>query len=285
MDYKNRPIIACKNGKFAGYEKEGVHMFKGIPFAKPPVGKLRWRPPQRPEDSDETFDALEFGASGIQQEAYSEAASQNKKSEDCLTLNIWAGDIERPKKPIMFYIHGGGFAYGGSADPLYDGEYFVREHKDIVMISTNYRIGIWGFLDFRGIPGGENYPEGAYLAVLDLIRSLQWVHENADSFGGDPDNITIFGESAGGNLVSALLVCDGAEGLFKRVIAHSGTLNLLFPDEKFAKEAEEGTSIAQCLAAKTGAKSMDDLVALSAEELFAADTEKDEETGMSLNEI
>ena len=285
MSSADRPVIKCKNGRFAGYEKEGVHIFKGVPFAKPPVGDLRWRPPQRPDDSDELFDAVEFGASGIQQEAYSEAASMNKKSEDCLTLNIWAGDIDRSKKPIMFYIHGGGFAYGGSADPLYDGEYFVREHKDVVMISTNYRIGIWGLTDFRGVPGGEEYPEGAYLTVLDLIQSLKWVHENADSFGGDADNITIFGESAGGNLVCALLVCDGVEGLFRRVIAHSGTLNLLFADEKFAREAADGASIAQCLAAKTGAKDMKDLVALSAEELFAADTEKDEETGMSLNDI
>ena len=285
MNNTERPILKCTNGRFAGYEKEGVSIFKGIPYAKPPVGDLRWRPPQRPDDSDELFDAVEFGPSGIQQVAYSESGSQGKMSEDCLSLNVWVGDMDRPKKPIMFYIHGGGFAYGGSADPFYDGEYFVREHQDVVIVSTNYRIGIWGFLDLRGVPGGEDYPEGPYIAVLDLIQSLKWVHENADSFGGDADNITIFGESAGGNLVSSLLVCDGTEGLFKRVIAHSGTLNLLHPEEKFAKEAEEGTSIAQCLAAKTGAKCVADMVALSAEELFAADTEVDEETGISLNEI
>lgn len=285
MSSQDRPIIKCKNGRFAGYEEQGVHIFKGVPFAKPPVGNLRWRPPQRPEDSEETFDAIEFGPSGIQREAYSEPASQNKKSEDCLNLNIWVGDIDKPKKPIMVYVHGGGFSYGGSSDPLYDAEYFVREHQDVVVISTNYRIGIWGFMDLRGVPGGEDYPEGAYLGLLDLMQALKWIHENADSFGGDADNITIFGESAGGNLVSALLVCDGIEGLFKRVIAHSGTLNLLYPDEKFAKEAEEGVSIAQCLAAKTGAKCVADLVALSAEDLFAADTEIDEETGMCLNDI
>ena len=284
MSTNERPILKCKNGRFAGYEADGVLIFKGIPFAKPPVGDLRWRPPQGPEDSEELFDAVEFGASGYQHECYSEQASQNKQSEDCLTLNVWAGDIEKPKKPIMFYIHGGGFTFGGTSDPLYDGEYFVREHQDIVMISTNYRIGMMGFMDFRGIPGGEDYPEGAYLGVLDLIQSLKWVHENADSFGGDADNITIFGESAGGGLVSALLVCDGVEGLFKRVIAHSGTLNLTYPDEVFAVEAEHGVSMAQVLAAKTGAKDMNDMVSLPAEELFAAYTEIDEETGLCLND-
>ncbi|MDO4177332.1 MAG: carboxylesterase family protein [Bacillota bacterium] len=284
MSNTTRPILKCRNGRFAGEEKNGVLIFKGIPFAKPPVGNLRWRPPQPPEDSDELFEAIEFGASGLQYECYSEAASQNRKSEDCLTLNIWTADFETKKKPIMFYIHGGGFTFGGSADPLYSGEFLVREHKDIVMISTNYRIGMMGFMDLSGIPGGEDYPEGPYLALLDLIQSLKWVKENADSFGGDPDNITIFGESAGGTLVSSLLVADGTEGLFKRVIAHSGTINLTYTEEDLAVEREKGISMAQCLAAKTGAKNMDELVAVSANKLFEAYTEIDEETGLCLND-
>ena len=284
MNSKDRPVITCRNGRFAGYEEKGVLIFKGIPFAKPPVGDLRWRPPQRPEDSEELFDAATFGASGYQYKCYSELASHNRQSEDCLTLNIWAGDIDKPKKPIMFYIHGGGFNFGGTSDPLYDGEHFVREHRDVVMISTNYRLGMMGFIDFGGIPGGEDYPEGPYLGILDLIQSLKWVHENADSFGGDADNITIFGESAGGGLVSSLLLCDGAENLFKRVIAHSGTLNLLYGEDRFTKEIEEDVSPAQCLAAATGAKTMDDMAALPVEELFAAYTEIDEETGLCLND-
>ena len=285
MSNADRPIIKCKNGRFAGYEKDGILIFKGIPYAKPPVGNLRWRPPQRPEDSEELFDAVEFGASGYQTYCFSELASHNRLSEDCLTLNIWAGDIDKPKKPIMVWIHGGGFNYGGTSDPNYDGEFFVKEHQDVVLISTNYRIGLMGFLDFRGIPGGENYPEGPYLGILDLIQALKWIHENADSFGGDADNITIFGESAGGGLVCTLMVCDGAEGLFKRVIAQSGTLNLLFPDEQFVKEAEEGRSVAQLLAAKVGAKTMDDMAALPAEELFAAYSAFDENLGMVLNDV
>ena len=280
----DRTVLKCKNGRFAGYEDNGVLVFKGIPFAKPPVGDLRWRPPQPPEDSDELFEAKEFGASGLQYECFSEAASHNKVSEDCLSLNIWVGDIEKPKKPIMFYIHGGGFAFGGSADPLYDGQYLVREHKDVVMISTNYRIGMMGFIDFTGIPGGEEYPEGQFLGLLDIIQSLKWVQENAESFGGDPDNVTIFGESAGGNLVSVLLVCDGVEGLFKRAIAHSGTLNLTFTEETLAADAASGESLAQCLAAKTGAANMEELVKVPEEKLFEVYTEVDEKTGTCLND-
>lgn len=271
------PILTVANGNFAGVENDGVLEFKGIPYAKPPVGDLRWKAPEPVEDSDETFDASKFGKTSVQYPWHSEPAGENPAGigEDCLTLNVWTADLETKGKPILFYIHGGGFAWGGTADPLYDGQFIVREHPDAVVVTTNYRVGALGLIDFSDVEGGENFPDAPYLSMLDLIQSLKWVQANADAFGGDPNNVTIFGESAGGAFVSLLMACKDAEGLFQHAVAHSGSVNLTFSrddfktvGDRYAAEQTAGKSQAQILMDVSGAKNMDELMAISEEDML-----------------
>lgn len=275
-DAANGPVLTVANGNFTGAENDGVLEFKGIPYAKAPTGELRWKAPAAPDDSDETFDATGFGNTSVQYPWHSEPAGiVNPVGEDCLTLNVWTADLETKDKPILFYIHGGGFAWGGTADPLYDGQFIVREHPEAVVVTTNYRLGALGLIDFSDVEGGEDFPDAPYLSMLDLIQSLKWVQANAESFGGDPNNVTIFGESAGGAYVSLLLACKDAEGLFQHAVAHSGSVNLTFSREDFrtvgdryGAEQTAGKSQAQILMDVSGAKNMDDLMAISEEDMI-----------------
>lgn len=275
------PVLTVANGNFTGVENDGVLEFKGIPYAKAPTGDLRWKAPVAPDDSDETFDATKFGNTSVQNPWHSEPAGViNPIGEDCLTLNVWTADLETKNKPILFYIHGGGFAWGGTADPLYDGQFIVREHPDAVVVTANYRLGALGLIDFSDVEGGEDYPDAPYLSILDLMQSLKWVQANAESFGGDPNNVTIFGESAGGAYVSLLMSCKDAEGLFQRAVAHSGSVNLTFSrndfktvGDRYGAEKTAGKSQAQILMDVSGAKNMDDLMAISEEDMIKYLTE------------
>ena len=174
---EKQPTVKCYNGCFAGSTDNGVTSFKGIPYAKPPVGELRWKAPQPVEASDELFDATHFGKSAFQIKSDSEQASMNPEGigEDCLTLNIWTANLEKKNKPVMFWIHGGAYSYGGTADPLYDGRFLVAEHPDILLVSCNYRVGPMGFIDFSNVPGGEAFRTSAYNGILDQIQALRWV--------------------------------------------------------------------------------------------------------------
>lgn len=272
----------CVNGSFTGQveEKTDVLSFKGIPYAKPPVGDLRWKAPQAPEASDEIKKADAFGKSSIQYEWPSEPASYNEIGEDCLTLNVWTKDLEAKDKPVMVYFHGGGFAWGGTSDPLYDGQYFVQQNEDIVMVTCNYRVGFMGFIDFSKVEGGEDFPDAPNLAILDHIQALKWVQENIEAFGGDPDNVTIFGESAGGGTTSTLLVVDEAKGLFHKCISQSGGLALTY-----SREEVEEWGLTEALMKVTGAKNMDDLMAIPEKELIAYYTEPYDEEGNCLNDL
>ena len=275
------PVLTVANGSFTGVENDGVLEFKGIPYAKAPVGDLRWKAPEPVEDSTESFDATSFGNTSVQNPWHSEPAGViNPIGEDCLTLNVWTADLETKNKPILFYIHGGGFAWGGTADPLYDGQFIVREHPDAVVVTTNYRLGALGLIDFSDVEGGEDFPDAPYLSILDLMQSLKWVQANAESFGGDPNNVTIFGESAGGAYVSLLMTCKDAEGLFQHAVAHSGSVNLTFSrddfktvGDRYGAEQTAGKSQAQILMDVSGAKNMDDLMAISEEDMIKYLTE------------
>ncbi|MGN0693412.1 MAG: carboxylesterase/lipase family protein [Lentihominibacter sp.] len=291
------PAVKCYNGTFTGMvEDNGVYSYKGIPYAQSPTGDLKWLAPQAVEESDESYDAKEFGWTSLQTEWHSEPAStvnakktesgeEHNSGEDCLTLNVWTSDTETADKPVMVYFHGGGFGWGGSSDPLYSGKYIVEEHNDVVVISCNYRVGTMGFIDLRGVEGyTDKYKEATDLGLLDAMQSMRWIKQNVEAFGGDPDNITIFGESAGGNLVSCMLVADtngngtpdvDEENLFNRCIAHSGSLNLTYTYEEFETN---GTAAALCEAVANlrdddDLKSaedvtMDDLLALTEDEMY-----------------
>lgn len=273
-----QPSVKCYNGVFVGSEKNGVRSFKGIPFAKAPVGELRWKAPQSVEASDETFDATSYGKAALQPEATSEPISLHPEnlSEDCLTLNIWTTGDTGKKKPVMFYMHGGAFSYGSGTDSLYSGQYMVEEHPDVVIVTANYRLGMMGYIDFSVVEGGEEFPTSGYNGLLDQIEALKWIQQNIEGFGGDPENVTIFGESAGGGSVCALLAAEGTNGLFQHAIAQSGGLNFTYTHKDFAR-----FGAAKLLFEKAGATCMDDLMKLSEADLF--DIYRDKSEGKSLS--
>ena len=269
--------VKCVNGEFIGFkeEKTGVVSFKGIPFAKAPVGKLRWLPPQELDPSDKKFEAKEFGPYPLQNLSLEEQKNGIKSSEDCLKLNIWASDLKGKNRPVMFYIHGGAYGWEGTSLPEYDGQFIVEQNPDIIVVTNDYRLNTLGFADLSRVPGyTEKYAQAGCLGLLDDIAALKWVKKNIAKFGGDPENITIFGESAGGGSVSALLASKETKGLFKRAIAQSGALNLTFDAKAYEKLDQIGE-----IMRVTGAKNMDDLLALSSDEIKKAWLKDSSKTG------
>ena len=215
--------IKCLNGTFVGKEKENIISYKGIPFAKPPIKNLRWKPPVECDNSNDIFEAYCIEKSPVQTHGEGEAASDYVIGEDCLYLNIWRNNDDEKNKPVMVFIHGGGFGWGGPADPTYDGHNFVKAHKDIILVTITYRLSILGFIDLTQIKGGENYKESPNLGLLDQVQALKWINKNIENFGGDKNNVTIVGESAGGAFVTMLPFIKGTKGLFKRIISQSGS--------------------------------------------------------------
>jgi para-nitrobenzyl esterase len=210
----NNVVIKTQQGEVRGSTIDGVNSFKGIPYAAPPFGANRLRPPQPVAVWSGVRDALNFGATVPQPKEPSSLEellpNPNIPGEDCLNLNIWSPDLRSIGHPVMVWIHGGLFEFGTGA--AYDGSHFARD--GIVCVTINYRVGAEGFLDL----GDGN----ANLGLLDQIAALEWVRDNILAFGGDPDNVTIFGESAGAMSVAILLAMPRAEGLFRRAIAQSG---------------------------------------------------------------
>ena len=260
-EYDESLAVHCKNGTFIGGRAGKALVYKGIPFAKPPVGDLRWKAPQPAPDCEGVFEAYYNGKSPIQTEWPTEQASYYPQGEDCLYLNIWLNETDKTAdKPVMVFFHGGSYGWGGTADPVYDGANFVSKQSDIVLVTVGYRVGLMGFVDFSGVKGGEDFPDSPNLGLLDQIEALRWVQKNIKAFGGNPGNVTIFGESAGGGSVSLLPVIPQAKGLFRRVIAESGSVALTF-------SKEECRNLTEKLLKETNAKSMQDLMALSEDEL------------------
>jgi len=209
-------IIDTKAGKIQGIKDEGIEIFKGIPYTKRVVGDLRFKPPVPAKRFPGVFLATEFGPVCPQVISPKLISPPNPQSEpDCLNLNIWTPSTDRDKRPVMVWIHGGGLR-NHEARP-YDGR-FLAKRGNVVVVTFNYRLNALGF---SFIPGIVTAP----LGILDQITVLQWVRDNIENFGGDPNNITIFGESAGGWSVSTLLAMPEAKGLFHRAIAQSGACN------------------------------------------------------------
>ena len=182
------PALAaeCVNGTFVGKLSGGVTVFKGIPFAKPPVGGLRWKRPEPVGPDDGVYEAYYNGKSPIQTEWTTEQASYYPQGEDCLYLNIWADTSREDKeKTVMVFFHGGSYGWGGTADPLYDGQRFVAANPDIVLVTVGYRTGLMGFVDLSYLKGGEEYPDAPNLGILDQIEALRWIRDNIRAFGGD----------------------------------------------------------------------------------------------------
>ena len=264
-DYDEALAVKCVNGTFVGTEENGVASWLGIPYAKPPVGERRFKAPEYVDASDRICEAKYFGKGAFGSLGYPDCI-QKLESEDCLYLNIWANtDDKTEKKPVMVWIHGGAYVIGSGSQVSYSGANLVQAHSDIIMVNINYRLNMYGFMDFSSVPGGENFGTAPCNGLLDQAMALRWVHENIAAFGGDPDNVTIFGQSAGGGSVSILPVMKEANRYFQKVIAQSGSTTLAFPVDC---EAAQGKT--KALLEYTGCKTMDDIMALSEEELQKA---------------
>ena len=260
-EYDKFLSVTCNNGIFVGNKKGNVLSFKGIPYAKPPIGNLRWKEPILAEDDNKVYEAYYFGKSPIQHYSLDQLGSYYPQSEDCLYLNVWTNTNDTStNKAVMIFIHGGGYNSGATSDPLYDGNNLVEKYKDIIIVTIEYRLGILGFINFSSVPGGENYKSTNNLGLLDQICALKWVQKNIKNFGGDPQRVTLFGQSAGASSISLLPLIDGNENLFKRIICESGSFGLTSSTEETKKLTEE-------LLEKSGASKMEDLVALSEEQI------------------
>ena len=264
-DYDKTHAVKCVNGTFVGTEENGVASWLGIPYAKPPVGERRFKAPEYVDACDRVFEARYYGKGAYGSLGYDDCIQQ-QMSEDCLYLNIWVNtDDKTEKKPVMVWIHGGAYVVGSGSEISYSGANLVQKQSDIIMVNINYRLNMYGFMDFSSVPGGEKFGTAPCNGLLDQAMALRWVHENIAAFGGDPDNVTIFGQSAGGGSVSILPVMKEANRYFQKVIAQSGSTTLAFP---VGCEAAQGKT--KALLEYTGCKTMDDIMALSEEALQKA---------------
>jgi len=225
----NEVVVKTPSGPLRGLQAEGVRVFRGVPFAQPPVGDLRFRAPQPVMPWKQVRNAMEFAPAAYQQD------KSHRLSEDCLYLNIWAPQGIGPF-PVYVWIHGGGFTGGRSSEPMFDGTTFAK--NGIVVITVAYRLGVFGFLDMEPLLG-SSYRGSANNALRDLIASLTWVKQNVAAFGGDPDKVTIGGESAGAKLTCLLMGVPSASGLFHQMISESGGAERIWPKDRANQIADE----------------------------------------------
>lgn len=216
--------VQTLTGKVKGTLENKVCVWRGIPYAKAPVGELRFCAPQAAESWQGVKETIDFGYTAPQPK--SSLNGKKAQKEDCLFLNIWSPKADGKKRPVMVWIHGGGFVVGSSSSDLYNGSKLAH-NGDVVVVNFNYRLGILGFLYFEH--GGKQFENN--LGIQDQIAALKWVRDNIAAFGGDPEQVTIFGESAGGTSVQTLLACAAAKGLYKRAIAESGPASILWQPE------------------------------------------------------
>jgi para-nitrobenzyl esterase len=220
-------IVETTFGKVRGRRTNGISTFKGIPYGASTAGARRFMPPAKPAAWTGTRDALDFGPSCPQLPGFKTPEIQimqnlasNVSSEDCLVLNVWTPATDGAKRPVMFWLHGGGFQFGSGSQPFYDGENLARR-GNVVTITINHRLGCLGFLHLADL-GGSAFAKSGNVGILDAVAALEWVRDNAERFGGDPKNVMIFGESGGGSKVSTLLGMPAAKGLFHRAAIESG---------------------------------------------------------------
>jgi para-nitrobenzyl esterase len=269
-----KPVVEITSGKLRGTSAAGVYAFKGVPYGASTAGRNRFLLPQLPQPWSGERDALAYAGHAPQSpnrpkrrpelDTILGPADATPEGEDCLTLNVWTPGLgDGAKRPVMVWLHGGGFAYGSANRAVTDGANLVRR-GDVVVVGVNHRLNILGFLHLGDI-AGPAWAHSGNAGALDLIAALRWVRENIDRFGGNPGNVTIFGESGGGGKVSVLLAMPAARGLFHRAIIQSGAAIRVSTRERANALAEAvlkevGVGRAQC----------DRLQALPAEQLLAA---------------
>lgn len=255
-----RPVVQTEAGTVSGIAQPSVLVFRGIPYAAAPVGDLRWRDPRPAPDWRGERDASRFGAACVQQPGASleGGGSPGELDEDCLNLNVWTPGTTG-RRPVMVWIHGGALVFGGGAVKLYDGSELAR--RDVVVVTFNYRLGALGFFAHPAL--GEKGPVN--FGLLDQIAALQWVQKNIAAFGGDPSNVTVFGESAGAQSVLALYSSPLARGLFARGIAQSP---YGIPSHTRQKAREAGIAVARAVGLPGAQASLAQLRAVPPEKFF-----------------
>lgn len=251
------PVIAVDSGMLQGSRSGALLVFKGIPYAAPPVGDLRWRPPAPVATWSGVRPALEFGNDCEQtRRPWDTGRADAPMGEDSLTLNVWAPEGASDEGwPVMFWIHGGSYTAGSSAQPVYDGSRLAA--RGVVVVTINYRLGRFGFFAHPALTREAGSTPVGNFGIMDQIAALEWVRRNIHAFGGDPNNVTIFGESAGGGSVNRLMIARSARGLFRQAIAQSGG------GRERAKTLAEAEAIGKAFAEQAGVAG-DDATALRA---------------------
>jgi para-nitrobenzyl esterase len=262
------PVANTTSGKIRGVVQENkVHAFRGIPYGAPTGGANRFMPPVKPEAWTGIRETVEWGPEapqGPHTEIPEVAATIPKGltiSEDCLHLNVWTNGLDARKRPVMVWLHGGGFTSGNGSYSMYDGSNMARKH-DVVNVTVNHRLNSFGFLYLADL-GGPKYANASNCGILDVVAALEWVRDNIANFGGDPNNVTIFGQSGGAGKVSTLLAMPSAKGLFHRAIIQSGS------NVKGVPRAD-ATKTAQTLMNNLGVKTVDELQSVPMQQLITA---------------
>jgi len=238
-------MVDTESGKVSGQISDGVHVFKGIPYGASTAGTNRFMSPRKPEPWADVRECIDYAGRSPQ----AAAAAQRPElatvwgpvdtlpvGEDCLTLHVWTPGLDDGKRPVMVWLHGGAFSYGSANSPRYDSTRLAGRN-DVVVVAVNHRLNIFGHLDLSAV-GGERFAPSGNVGVLDLVLALQWVRDHVARFGGDPGNVTIFGQSGGGGKVSALLAMPQAKGLFHRAIVQSGSSVRFAERERTAQLAD-----------------------------------------------
>ena len=263
-NYDKSLAVKCINGTFVGRKTDNVIAYKGIPFVgEQPVGEHRWKAPIDIVPDDGIYEAYYNAKSPCQVDDEWQRASLYPRGEDCLYLNVWKADDGAVKKPVMVWIHGGAFEVGGTVEPREEGTNFVRENPDVILVYIEYRLGVFGFFHLSHLPDGADYPDAQNLGLMDQMMALKWIHNNIAAFGGDPDNVTIFGESAGGGSVSLLPLIEGSHNYFQRVIAQSGSVC-------FSRSEAEAIACTNEVMSALGCKTVADLQKVDIEKLVEA---------------
>jgi para-nitrobenzyl esterase len=256
-------VVATSNGPVRGYEEAGLAVFKGLRYGAPPTGLMRFSPPRRPQAWRDPQEAIAYGAPAIQSglapgerrtsPGDPPAPDEPASSEDCLFLNVWTPGLDASRRPVMVWLHGGGFANGSGGAAMYDGA-ALSAKGDVVTLTVNHRLNVFGYLHLGEVFGAP-YAQSGVAGMLDIVQALEWVAENIAAFGGDPGNVTVFGESGGGWKVSLLMAMPSAKGRFHKAVIQSGP-------GLAGKPKDEADATARKLLDLLGAKTPEELAAV-----------------------
>ena len=260
-----RPRVTTQKGTYVGMrEKNGVLAFKGIPFAQPPVGPLRWQAPREVPNSRQTFDAGAYKPIPVQSDE-DERYAGLEKSEDCLYLNIFTADLVTKNKAVLVWVYGGAYIKGGASRPLYNGDLMIDENPDVILVTINYRLGVFATLNLSKLDESGRCRYSNNLAQMDLQAALKWVHDNIADFGGNPDNVTLFGHSAGSSNISAQLMMKESRPYFNKAIMHSS-----FAVDVGTTSWEDSLGAADVFFDILGNPTLEELLELPAENIYDA---------------